>query len=106
MTSPLKTAVAAESEVRDEVGARRNLDAAMSESANAAALMVWPGSTAIPFEAQALAGTVQGATPPLPPAYVSPRDIKKQRKGCSPLKKSNDKMTTLAGSDQGFRQAQ
>ena len=39
VTSPLKTA-AAETEIRDEVGARRNLDAAMSECANTVALMV------------------------------------------------------------------
>lgn len=97
-TSPLKS-------VRDEVvrpaeepTVRKNLNLVLSaegtETSSKALVTMAPESTSDGKPA---------STPPLPPAYVSPREIKKAKKGSSPTKNN---LALMAGSESEHRQAQ
>lgn len=116
VTSPMKPSAPISTESTEEPAARRNLNVALTASSNIsgernktgkepvindqnrAVVVLEKGAAGVPLE------NLSAATPPPPPAYVSPRELKKAKKGASPAK--DRKMALLADSVQEYRQAQ
>lgn len=120
VTSPEKaTEPARESTSGVEPAARRDLNEALSASAIVPGQSDHAGKMPATLENNSnlmLIASEKGAggsasvasppnnMPPLPPAYVSPRELKKAKKGASPTK--SNQMALLAGFVQERRQAQ